>query len=172
MAGFSNSRAVVSSTGSRVTGRNQSVKKRTFYLLCLTGFFLVGLLSVSQIFIKGKEKGMEEVREPAVAGAFYPDRPDVLSRDVKRYLENAKKEKIDGEIIALISPHAGYMYSGQVAANAYRLIEGKTFDTVIIIGPSHRALFKGASLYSGGGYRTPLGIVPIDVELSQKIMER
>jgi AmmeMemoRadiSam system protein B/AmmeMemoRadiSam system protein A len=132
----------------------------------------VGSLSVSQIFKKGKEKGMEEIREPAVAGAFYPDRPDVLSRDVKRYLENAKKEKIDGEIIALISPHAGYMYSGQVAAYAYQLIEGKTFDTVIVIGPSHQVQFKGASLYSRGGYRTPLGVVTIDVELSQKIMER
>ena len=115
---------------------------------------------------------MEEIREPVVAGAFYPDRPGVLSQDIKRYLEDVPKEKIDGEIIALISPHAGYMYSGQAAAYAYKLIEGKTFDTVIVIGPSHRALFKGASLYSRGGYRTPLGVVPIDVELSKKMMEK
>jgi AmmeMemoRadiSam system protein B/AmmeMemoRadiSam system protein A len=123
-------------------------------------------------WFKGKEMGMKEIREPAVAGAFYPDKPEVLSRDVKRYLENAKKEKIEGDIVALVSPHAGYMYSGQVAAYAYKLVEGKVFDSVVVVAPSHRALFKGASIYDRGGYRTPLGIVPIDTELSKKMMER
>jgi hypothetical protein len=64
------------------------------------------------------------------------------------------------------------MYSGQVAAYAYKLIEGKAFETVVVVGPSHRTLFKGASLYHRGGFRTPLGIVPIDEELSQKLMEK
>jgi AmmeMemoRadiSam system protein B/AmmeMemoRadiSam system protein A len=116
--------------------------------------------------------GMKEIREPAVAGAFYPDEPEILSRDVKKYLENSNKEKIEGDIVALISPHAGYMYSGQVAAYAYKLVEGRAFDAVVVVGPSHRALFKGASLYDRGGYRTPLGVVPIDTELSKKMMER
>ncbi len=120
----------------------------------------------------GKEMGMKEIREPAVAGAFYPDKPEVLSRDVKKYLENSKKEKIEGDIVALISPHAGYMYSGQVAAYAYKLVEGRAFDSVVVVAPSHRVLFKGASLYDRGGYRTPLGVVPIDTELSKKMMER
>lgn len=115
---------------------------------------------------------MQEIREPAVSGMFYPDRPEILSRDVKKYLENVKREKIDGEVIALVSPHAGYMYSGQVAAHAYKLIEGKTFDSIVVLAPSHRVDFKGASLYDRGGYRTPLGVVPIDVELSKKMMER
>jgi len=115
---------------------------------------------------------MKEIREPAVAGMFYPDKPDLLSSDVKKYLENAKKEKIEGEIIALLSPHAGYKYSGQVAAYAYKLIEGKDLDSVVMIAPSHRALFKGESLYDRGGFRTPLGVVPIDVELSKKLMEK
>jgi len=88
----------------------------------------------------GKEAGMKEVREPAVSGMFSPDKPDILSRDVKKYLENAKKEKIDGEVIALVSPHAGYMYSGQVAAHAYKLIEGKPLDSVGVVSPSHRLL--------------------------------
>jgi len=126
---------------------------------------------MAQIPKGGKEMGMKEIREPVVAGAFYPDKPDVLSRDVKRYLENAKKEKIDGDIVALVSPHAGYMYSGQVAAYAYKLVEGRAFDSVVVVAPSHRALFKGASLYDRGGYRTPLGVVPIDTELSKKMME-
>jgi hypothetical protein len=120
--------------------------------------------------VKGME--MKEIREPAVAGSWYPDNPEILSQEIKRYLEKAKKEKIEGNPIALISPHAGYVYSGAVAAHAYKMIEGKTFDTVVVIAPSHRALFRGASLYDRGGYRTPLGVVPVDVELSKRMMER
>jgi AmmeMemoRadiSam system protein B/AmmeMemoRadiSam system protein A len=142
-------------------------------LIFLISFFLfAGSMVMAQMSKGGKEMGMKEIREPAVAGAFYPDKPEVLSRDVKKYLENSKKEKIEGDIVALISPHAGYMYSGQVAAYAYKLVEGRTFDSVVVVAPSHRALFKGASLYDRGGYRTPLGVVPIDTELSKKMMER
>ncbi len=130
----------------------------------------MGSTAIAQTSMKSKEAGMKEIRESAVAGAFYPDNPDVLSRDVKRYLENAKKEKLEGEIVALVSPHAGYMYSGQVAAYAYKLIEGKTFDCVVVVAPSHRALFKGASVYDRGGFRTPLGTVPVDVDLSKKMI--
>ncbi|MEW6375687.1 MAG: AmmeMemoRadiSam system protein B [Thermodesulfobacteriota bacterium] len=146
--------------------------RRLFYFLLFISLLLMSSVVAAQTPKGGKEMGMKEIREPAVAGTFYPDRPDILSRDVKRYIENAKKEKIDGEIIALISPHAGYMYSGSVAGYAYKLIEGKAFDSVIVVAPSHRALFKGASLYDRGGYRTPLGVVPIDVELSRRMMER
>jgi AmmeMemoRadiSam system protein B/AmmeMemoRadiSam system protein A len=115
---------------------------------------------------------MKEIREPAVAGTWYPGQPDILSDDVKRYLDNAKKVEFRGKVVALISPHAGYQYSGQVAANAYKLIEGETFDSVVVVAPSHYALFKGVSIYDRGGYRTPLGVVPVDVELSKKIMEK
>jgi hypothetical protein len=115
---------------------------------------------------------MNEIREPAVAGSWYPGKPEILSQDIKGHLENVKKEKIDGEIVALVSPHAAYMYSGQVAAYAYKMIEGKTFNTVIVVAPSHHVLFKGASLYDRGGFRTPLGVVPVDVELSKKMMEK
>lgn len=114
----------------------------------------------------------KEIRDPVVAGMFYPDNPSVLSSDVKRYLEQVKKEKINGDLVALVSPHAGYMYSGQVAAHAYSLIESKSIDTVVVIAPSHQALFKGASLYDRGGFRTPLGVVPVDVDLSKKLMGR
>jgi MEMO1 family protein len=129
-------------------------------------------IAMAQISRGGKEMGMKEIREPALAGSWYPGDPEILSRDVKRYLENAKMEKIEGEIVALVSPHAGYMYSGQVAAYAYKLVEGVVFDSVIVIGPSHRFPFKGASLWDRGGFRTPLGVVPIDVELSKKLMEK
>jgi hypothetical protein len=147
--------------------------KRHIITLCLISFFtLPTLICEAQTPRERKEAGMQEIREPAVSGMFYPDRPEILSRDVKKYLENAKREKIDGEVIALVSPHAGYMYSGQVAAHAYKLIEGKTFDSIVVLAPSHRVDFKGASLYDRGGYRTPLGVVPIDVEGSKRMMEK
>ncbi len=132
--------------------------------------FSLQSVAIAQISKGGKE--MKEVREPAVAGAFYPDKPEILSRDVTKYLESAKKEKLEGEPVALVVPHAGYMYSGQVAAYAYKLIEGKSFESVVVVAPSHHALFKGASLYDRGGFKTPLGVVPVDVELSKKMMEK
>src|SRR4030066_1441955 len=149
------------------------VKRRYFYLLLLMNLLMwVGCHAEGQTTKKGKEIGMKEVREPVFAGSWYPGNPEVLSRDIQRYLGDAKKEKVEGEVVALVSPHAGYMYSGQVAAYAYKLVEGRAFDSVVVVAPSHQALFKGASLYDRGGYRTPLGVVPIDVELSKKMMEK
>ena len=143
--------------------------RRYVLLIILIGsFLLVESVAVAQI-TRGKEMG---IREPALAGSWYPGDPETLSRDVKRYLENAKKEKVGGEIVALVSPHAGYMYSGQVAAYAYKLVEGMVFDSVVVVGPSHRYSFKGASLWDRGGFRTPLGVVPIDAELSKQLMEK
>ena len=67
-------------------------------------------------------------------------------------------------LMALVVPHAGYVYSGPVAAYGYKLLEQNPFDTVVVIGPSHRAAFDYASVYDKGGYRTPLGVVPLDTE--------
>jgi len=127
---------------------------------------------MAQISRGGKEMGMKEIREPALAGSWYPGEPEILSRDIKRYLANAKKERVEGQIVALVSPHAGYMYSGQVAAYAYKIVEGMVFDSVVVVGPSHRLAFQGASLWAQGGFRTPLGVVPVDAELSKRLMEK
>jgi len=148
------------------------MRGRYYHFFLIAIFIFVGPLSTAQIAWGEKEMGMKEIREPALAGAWYSGDPEILSRDVKRYLENAKKEKVEGEIVALVSPHAGYMYSGGVAAYAYKLIEGRSFDTVVVVGPSHRFPFKGASLWDRGGFRTPLGVVPVDTELSKKLMEK
>jgi hypothetical protein len=148
------------------------MRGRYYHFFLIAIFIFVGPLSTAQISRGGKETAMKEIREPALAGTWYPGDPEILSRDVKGYLENVKKEKVEGEIVALISPHAGYMYSGGVAAYAYKLIEGRSFDTVVVVGPSHRFPFKGASLWDRGGFRTPLGVVPVDTELSKKLMEK
>ncbi len=130
---------------------------------------LIGLVSIAG---HGIGAPLEKVRRPAVAGMFYPSDPHELRRVIERYLGNVKKGHIDGKVVALISPHAGYQYSGQVAAHAYRLVEGMEFDDVVLIGPSHRIDFLGASIYDGDGYETPLGIAPIDRELSRRICQQ
>ena len=112
-----------------------------------------------------------DVRQPVVAGAFYTADSASLSSEIDRYLRNVSKKEVPKKPIGLISPHAGYMYSGQVAANAYKLVEGKQYDEVIVFAPSHRAYFSGASLDRKSGYHTPLGTVPINRELVEEIIQ-
>ena len=124
--------------------------------------------------IRGGGKAMFEknIRESVIAGSWYPGDPARLRKDIEEYLQRVPAQKIGGELIALIAPHAGYMYSGQVAAYSYKLLEGSSYDTVVIVAPSHRAYFKGASVYPKGGYRTPLGIVPIAEELTDALLKK
>ena len=101
----------------------------------------------------------ETAKEPAVAGVFYPAEPYELKKVVSAYLAAAPAMPVDGRLVALIAPHAGYPYSGRVAAYAYRHITDRAVDTVILIGASHYAVYAGASVYAEGSWRTPLGTV-------------
>ena len=114
----------------------------------------------------------EKIRESVVAGSWYPDRPDVLKKEVEGYLEQAAAVDLEGELVGLVVPHAGYVYSGVVAAHAYRMLRDRPFSRVLILAPSHRAHFPGASIYHLGGYRTPLGVVPLDTELVEAFRSR
>jgi hypothetical protein len=120
----------------------------------------------------GEAMSEKNIRESAIAGSWYPGDPSQLTNDVKGYLAHVPQQKIDGELVALIAPHAGYLYSGQVAAYAYKLLEGKRYDVVVIVSPSHYVYFKGASIYPSGGFRTPLGIVPIAEDIAEALMEK
>jgi AmmeMemoRadiSam system protein B/AmmeMemoRadiSam system protein A len=122
---------------------------------------------------EGGSVGMESsarIREPAVAGAFYPGTEQALREAVSGMLARVKPRELSGRVVGLISPHAGYIYSGQVAAHAYKLVEGRKFDAVIVIAPSHHAYFEGSSVYTLGPYRTPLGLVEINKDLAEAIM--
>jgi len=110
-----------------------------------------------------------KIRQPRVAGQFYPDDPVALAKAIAGYFSAARKVEIDGQILALICPHAGYQYSGLVAAHAYKLLEGKSFDTVVVISPSHTVFFPGVSVFDGGAYRTPLGDIPVDIDFVRKL---
>jgi len=105
-----------------------------------------------------------------IAGTWYPGNPRILRADIEEFLHNVPDEKIEGKITGIIVPHAGYVYSGQVAAFAYKTVREEIFDAVILLGPSHRAFFHGVSIHDKGGYETPLGIVPVDNSLAKDIM--
>jgi AmmeMemoRadiSam system protein B/AmmeMemoRadiSam system protein A len=116
--------------------------------------------------------GSEQIRESIIAGTWYSGNPARLQREVSEFMERASVPAVRGKLIALICPHAGYRYSGQVAAYGYKLLETQKFSTVVIIAPSHRAYFKGVSVYDRGGYSTPLGVVPLDLELVAELTQR
>ena len=111
----------------------------------------------------------ETVRSPAVAGTFYPDSPKVLSAQVGKFIHDAELKETDGELIGLIAPHAGYVYSGHVAGHAYKQLIGQSFDTVVLVGLSHRYRIEGAAVYARGAFRTPLGDIQIDEDLAAEI---
>lgn len=114
----------------------------------------------------------EDVRKPAVAGAFYPAEKAELTKQVDEFLANAKKTDIKGRLLAIIAPHAGYVYSGQVAAYSFRQLEGTDFKKIIIISPSHYVSFDGISVYNKGAFETSLGLIKVDQDLADKIMEK
>lgn len=113
-----------------------------------------------------------EIKEPNVAGQFYLEDKEALSQQIDTLLNNVKiVEEIKGDIFCLISPHAGYSFSGQTAAFGYKLIKNMTYTTVVIIGPTHHYSFKGISVYAQGKFRTPLGDLDIDSEFAQKLID-
>jgi AmmeMemoRadiSam system protein B/AmmeMemoRadiSam system protein A len=118
------------------------------------------------------EAGDGPVRAPVVAGAFYPDDADLLARQVDRFLDNVPPESLPGLPVGLVVPHAGYVFSGQVAAYAFQSVRERHIGTVILVGCSHRARYPGASIYPRGAYRTPLGTVPIDETLAGDLISR
>jgi AmmeMemoRadiSam system protein B/AmmeMemoRadiSam system protein A len=114
----------------------------------------------------------QEIKQPNVAGAFYPDNPQELSNLIDNFLNLANPEPIDGDIFALISPHAGYGFSGETAAFGYKLIQNKLYKTVVVIGPSHYFGFSAVSVYPEGIFRTPLGDLTIDKEFTEQLLNK
>jgi len=110
----------------------------------------------------------KDIRENIVAGSFYPANPQTLEDMIKKFLGKAEDKKIK-KVKALICPHAGYIYSGPVAACSYKQVLGEKFDSVIIIAPSHSERFDFNSVYNGKAYQTPLGMVYIDNENCEKL---
>jgi hypothetical protein len=110
------------------------------------------------------------VRRPAVAGTWYPGEAESLAAEVDGCLAGVSPVDAPGRLVALISPHAGFRYSGPVAAHAYALLRGRRDLTVVLVGPSHRMAFDGVSVYARGAFATPLGEVPIDEPVADAVL--
>lgn len=113
----------------------------------------------------------KKIRPAAVAGQFYPNEPGAITDQIQRYLNQAPEEKINGEIKAIIVPHAGYDFSGAVAAHAFKQLKSKKIKTAVVIGNSHKAYFDGAAIDDSDAWQTPLGQVAIDKELADKLVK-
>ena len=111
-------------------------------------------------------------RKPVYAGQFYAAEEDDLKREMSHYLQHAELPDINGTVLAVIAPHAAHYFSGPIAAYSYNLLSVSKPDVVIVLAPSHKSSFLGASYIDSGTYDTPLGSVPIDEKITQTLMRR
>lgn len=119
------------------------------------------------LFIGDSGYSAAETRKPAVAGMFYPGDSTELRAMVRQHLDRAEiPSRRSGRLLALIVPHAGLLYSGQIAAHAYKLLQDDPPTRVVLVGPSHRFRFNGLSVYGPGvTWETPLGVISCDDDL-------
>ena len=110
-------------------------------------------------------------RKPFAAGRFYPDNPDELEAKLKLMFLKSAQKKFTLNPLAILVPHAGYVYSGEVAASAYNQIDPYSkFERIFIIGSSHTTEFTGAAVYSSGNFETPLGTVKVDIDFAKQLV--
>jgi AmmeMemoRadiSam system protein B len=107
-------------------------------------------------------------RPSAVAGSWYPASAGALAREVDGYVDGAP-DGPRGETVAIIAPHAGIMFSGPVAAHAYKVAARGEYEAAVLVGPSHFVAFAGAALYPDGAFATPFGLIPIAAEVASAI---
>lgn len=131
---------------------------------------LIVLLICPRVLAQSPEK---DVYGPVVSGFFYPRDEQNLKKMINTLMDKVPRVEPPGKPLALISPHAGYDYSGAVAAYGYSTLKGRDYKRVIILAPSHYGKrYRGASLLKADYYQTPLGIVEIDKESCKKLMEK
>ncbi|MCX5669039.1 MAG: AmmeMemoRadiSam system protein B [Candidatus Omnitrophica bacterium] len=115
---------------------------------------------------------LASVKQSEFAGQFYPAPKEELSRMIDNLLVNVTPNPASGEIFMLISPHAGYGYSGSTAAYGYKLIKGRPYKTILILGTSHHKAFNGAAVYAQGSFETSLGRLKIDDEFTKNLIAK
>ena len=115
--------------------------------------------------------GPQKVRQAGVAGSFYPADPKVLSAMIDDMLAHASSPPIHDPILAVVAPHAGYQFSGPVAAYTYATLKGRKFSRVVVIAPSHYEAFDFTSVYDGDAYATPLGTVQVDRAFARQLVK-
>src|ERR1017187_1706068 len=143
--------------------------KRCCKMLCLTAQ-LIAFLAIPPLQ-HVRADGEQKVRQTGVAGGFYPADPKVLTAMMDDMLAKASTAPITDPILAVVAPHAGYQYSGPVAAYTYAALKGHKYSRVVVIAPSHYESFDFTSIYEGDGYETPLGTIPVDKAFAQKLVK-
>src|SRR4030043_1662727 len=114
---------------------------------------------------------MNKIRKSLIAGSWYPGDKQILEKTIKKYIYSEDRPVLKREIKGLISPHAGYDYSGKVAAKAYGLLEGRQSLNVVILSPLHHSLPSKYVFNSATHYETPLGVVPVNREVVNKMLK-
>lgn len=113
-----------------------------------------------------------DIRPSPIAGQWYPGQRDQLAASIDAYLDAKPPAEVPGTVIGLVAPHAGHIYSGPIAADAFRLVRGRSFRRVVVVSPMH-SFFPQAVLTSGhDAYSTPLGTIPVDREAVEAIGKR
>jgi hypothetical protein len=138
----------------------------------LTLLLFVLLVPIALFVFGLKNLGLsadQKIRPAYVAGGFYPADATELGKMIDGFLAHATAEKLEGSLVALICPHAGYQFSGGVAAYSYIQLRGRSYDRVVVIAPSHYESFPFSSIYEGDAYRTPFGDVPVDHDFAAKL---
>jgi AmmeMemoRadiSam system protein B/AmmeMemoRadiSam system protein A len=126
---------------------------------------LLAIASMQQACKAGELK----VRDAGVAGSFYPADPAALAAMMDGMLGNVPTPPVKDPILAVVAPHAGYQYSGPVAAYTYAQLKGHKYSRVVVIAPSHFESFDYTSIYDGDAYVTPLGTVPVDKSFAAQL---
>ena len=124
---------------------------------------------INNLKLISADKQVEEsdmIRNPAVAGSFYPNDKTALIDQVNGFLTKAKKIDQVQPLRILLVPHAGWDYSGQVAGWGFKQLSGSKYSKVILLGSSHQAYFANGAVYSQGAWQTPIGKVAIDQSLA------
>ncbi|MGO9011969.1 MAG: AmmeMemoRadiSam system protein B [Bryobacteraceae bacterium] len=137
----------------------------------ILSFGMTALFLLAGFLVKGASRSggqARTIRQPAVAGAFYPADPKELAGMIDGFLAKAAAPPVEN-LVALVAPHAGYQYSGPVAAYSYALLKGRKFDRVVVIAPSHYEAFSFSSVFDGAAYATPFGQVPVDQAFAAKL---
>lgn len=157
------------------------MKKLIFFVIFIVLILGAVLIIDQKIFMKKERPEKSKIeegstREPVVAGTFYPGNESELSSMIDEFFEKVELPELDKYIRAIIVPHAGYVYSGQVAAYGYKALIGPSassgpIKTIVLIGNSHKEYFDGISVYEKGYYKTPLGNVAVDADLAKKIID-
>ena len=116
------------------------------------------------------EKTDGTLRQPAVAGRFYPETAPALRLAIEKYMQDALPPEAK-DPVAIIVPHAGYVFSGQICADGFNQVRGRSYDTVVILGTNHTSSsFRKVGIYPGGGFQTPLGAAAIDSSIVEALL--